>query len=208
MTNSHPKPPRLAEKLLARLAAVHEPIVGDFAEEFAQMVEENGRFQAFTWYYQQLIRSLPALVQLNLTEQYERRWHPMIKALTTRDKLFLVLGILLLIPAALIGTTGILSSAFGMSGPMNSMFDFLQSSPLLAWIVHPVTIMGGLAAAFLLNALPVFQVSMSNQEDRLVGTIAIRKGYVLQLAVISVVSFFVSLIFLYLLAENFGILGL
>jgi len=187
------------------LAAAYDPIVGDFVEEFERVVEKNGRFSATLWYYQQLIRSIPALILLNLIYQYERRWQPMMKVLTKRDKLFLVLGILLLIPAVLIGITGILSSAFGVSGPMNSMFDYLHSSPLLAWIVHPITIMGGLVAAFFLNALPVFQLDVSNQADRFVGTIAIRKGYMLQLAVIGVVTFFVTLIFFYLLAENFAL---
>ncbi len=199
------QPPRIAEKLVNWLAAAYEPIVGDFAEEFEGRVEGNGRFRATIWYWQQLIRSTPALVQLNLTDRYDRRCQSMIVKLTKRDKWFLILGIIFLIPATSIGFTGILSSAFGVSGPMNSMFDFVRSSPLLVWFVHPVVIMGGLILAFLLNALPVFRFDWSNQQDQVIGTVAIRKGYVWQLVVIGVVTFFVLLIFVYLLAENFAV---
>lgn len=199
-------PPRMAEKLLHLLAppAGREWIMGDFREEFAEGVGENGRFRATIWYWQQLFRSAPALYRLKLIHQYERRWLPMMTTLSKRDKQFLFLGVLLLIPAMLIGIPGILFSAFGLAGPMNGIIGFLESSPLLAWLIHPVLIMGGLAVAFLLNALPVFQFSLSNQEDRFVGMIAIRKGRLLHLTVIGVVAFFALLIVTYLLAENLG----
>ncbi len=185
--------PRLVERLLGWLG-VPDYIIGDFVEEFARGVVRNGRFRANIWFWQQLIRSTPVL--------YQRRWQAIMKTLSKRDKQFFVFGIFLLIPALLIGVTGILHSVFGILAPMNNMFDYLYSSPLLAWIVHPVVILGGLTAAFILNALPVLQISVRNQEEALVGSLTIRKGYWLHLGILATAVLFVLVIFLYLLVEN------
>ena len=193
MSDASPETPRFVAGLLCWLG-VPEYIIGDFVEEFEDMVAKNGRFQANIWFWQQLIRSTPTLCQ--------RRWQIMMKSLSKRDKQLFVFGLFLLIPALLIGVTGILHSAFGISAPMNNMFDFLHSSPLLAWIVHPAVILGGLAAAFILNAVPVLQVSLRNQDEALVGSLTIRKGYWLHLGVLATAVLFVMVIFLYLLVEN------
>lgn len=187
------EPPRFAQTLLHWLGAPNY-VIGDFVEEFEGLVGRNGRFQANVWFWQQLIRSTPALCR--------RRWQTVMNTLTKRDKQFFALGILLLIPALLIGVTGILHSVFGISAPMNNMFDYLRSSPLLAWLVHPAVILGGLAAAFILNAVPVLQISVRNQEEALVGSLTIRKGYWLHLGVLVTAVLFVLVIFLYLLVEN------
>ncbi len=186
--------PRFAEALLHWLDAP-DYIVGDFVEEFENLAMQNGRFQATLWFWQQLIRSIPALCQ--------RRWQMMRQRLTRRDKQYFVFGVLLLIPALLLGVTGVLHSIFGISGPMHSLFDSVGSRPLLAWVVHPVVILGGLAAAFVLNALPVLQISLRNQEEALVGSLTIRKGYWLHLGVLATAVLFLLIIFLYLLVENF-----
>lgn len=186
-------PPTLAESVLHWLG-VPEFIIGDFAEGFEQVALRNGRFSANIWYWQQIILSAPALCQ--------RRWQTIMKTLTKRDKQLFLLGLLSLIPAFLIGVTGSLHSLFGFSAPMNRMFDFLYSSPLLAWIVHPAVILGGLAMAFILNALPVLQISLRNQDKALVGTISLRKGYWLHLGVLATAVLFGLIIFIYLLVEN------
>jgi hypothetical protein len=85
---------------------------------------------------------------------------------------------------------------------MNNMFDYLRNTPLLAWIIHPGVILGGLAMAFILNALPVFQIRLRNQGDMLVGSVAIRKGHWLQLAVLGTAILFILVIFAYLSVEN------
>jgi hypothetical protein len=186
-------PPRLAETLLRWLGAP-DYIVGDFVEEFEDVLEWYGRFRANIWFWQQLLRSVPALCQ--------RRFQKAMKSLTKRDRQLFVFGILLLIPALLIGVTGILHSVFGISAPMNSMFDYLYRSPLLAWIVHPAVILGGLLGAFVLNAVPVLQINVRNQEEALVGSLTIRKGYWLHIGVLATAVFFFFVIFLYLLVEN------
>lgn len=185
--------PHFAEKMLGWLG-VPDYIIGDFVEEFEEMLVRNGRFRANIWFWQQFIRSTPTLCQ--------RRWQIMMKTLSKRDKQLFVLGLFLLIPALLIGVTGILHSVFGISAPMNNMFDFLHSSPLLAWIVHPAVILGGLAAAFILNALPVLQISLRNQDEALVGSLTIRKGYWLHMGVLVTAVLFILIIFVYLLVEN------
>ena len=179
---------------LLRWLGAPEFIIGDFVEEFEQVVAENGRFQANIWFGQQLIRSIPALCQ--------RRWQESMKTLTKRDKQFFVFGSLALIPALMIGVTGSLHSLFGISAPMNNMFDFVRSTPLLAWLIHPAVILGGLVVAFVLNALPVLHISLYNQDEAWQGTISLRKGYWLHLIVLGTAVLFGLIIFLYLLAEN------
>ena len=192
MSSKHCQPPRLAEQLLIRLGAP-DFIIGDFAEEFEQVVE-NGHIQANIWYWSQLFRSTPTLCQ--------RRWQATMKTLTKRDKQFFVLGVFLLIPALLIGVTGVLHSVFGISAPMNNMFDYLRNTPLLAWIIHPGVILGGLVGAFILNALPVLHISVQNQADSFVGSVSIRKGYWLHMMVLGTAVLFLLIIFSYLVVEN------
>ena len=201
----HLRPPRLMEWLIGKLLPFElgEMILGDFAEEYARYVEKNGRFSATFWYAQQLLRSIPALFRLNLNYQLERRWIPMIKSLSNREKQTFVIGILLLIPIMLVSIPGIIYSAFGQPAPMNAVSGFLESNAALSLLIHPVVVMGGLLIAFLLNALPVFSISLNNQNDRIVGSISLKKDHILQLTFVGICLLFGLVIFIYMLAENF-----
>lgn len=198
MNGNSSQPPRLAEAMLYWLAA-QECIIGDFAEEFEMALGENGRFQAKIWYWQQFIRSTPALCQ--------RRWQTSMTPLTKRDKQFLIFSVLSLIPAMLIGIPGVLFSVFGLAGPMNAVFGTLEGSVWVSWLLHPLTIMGGIALAFLLTAWPVIQLEVNNQQGQLIS-LTLRKGYWLHLAVLGTAVLFMLLIFAYLLAENLQIFQL
>ena len=191
-------PPRLAERLLGWLDAP-EHIIGDFAEEFELVVLGNGRYSATIWYWRQLIFSTPTLCQ--------RRWQTIMTTLTKREKQNLILSVLLLIPAMLIGVPGLLFSIFGWAGPMNSVFGVLESSATLSWLIHPLTVMGGIAVALLLTAWPVIRLEVNGQQDLLIS-LTIRKGYWLHLVVLGTAVFFILLIFAYLLAENFGVFNI
>lgn len=58
-----PRPPALAEWLLARLTSPHvrSALLGDLAEEFAQRSNQSPK-RARGWYWHQLIRSFPHLI--------------------------------------------------------------------------------------------------------------------------------------------------
>lgn len=187
-------PPWLAQTMLHWLTE-EEYIVGDFGEEFERVWLANGRFQARIWFWRQLFRSTPALGQ--------RRWQIMMATLSRRDKQFLILSMLLLIPALLISLPGVIFSLFGLAGPMNTIYGALESSAWVSWLIHPLTILGGIAGAVLLTAWPVVQFDIANQQDRLVGSLTIRKGYWLHLGVLGTAGLFLLIILIYLLAENF-----
>lgn len=193
MNDKHSEPPRVAETLLRWLGAP-DYIIGDFVEEFEGAEVRNGRFRANIWFWQQLLRSAPALSQ--------RRWQTIMTTLTKRDKQSLILSAVLLIPAILVVISGLLFSLFGLPGPMNALFGVFESNAWLSWLIHPVAIMGGLALALLLTAWPVVRLEVDNHQDRLVGSLTIRKGYWLHMVVLGTAVFFVLLIFIYLFAEN------
>ena len=102
----------------------------------------------------------------------------------------------------LIGIPGLLFSLFSLAGPMNALFGTLENSAWLSWLLHPVVIMGGLAVSLLLTAWPVVRLEVNNHQDRLVGSLTIRKGYWLHIVVLGTAVIFILIIFAYLLAEN------
>jgi hypothetical protein len=200
-----PVPPKLAEKVMFRLLPpdLRDGVLGDFAEEFEERAVGNGRFLPLIWYWQQLLKSVPAFCWLSVTYQLERRWIPMFKSLSTREKQTFSISILCLIPVLLITIPGLFHSFFGQSTMMNAVSLFFSNNQFLSIFIHPVVIIGGLLIALLLNVMPVFNLSLANQEDRIIGAISLKKGYILQYTVISICFLIGLIIFTYLLAENF-----
>jgi hypothetical protein len=97
-----------------------------------------------------------------------------------------ILGLLLLFPAVVLVSTGLL----GLEPPKV--------------IVHPVFVMGGLLAAAVLNALPVLRVHLGHQEGTLVGTMSLRlRGTLLNLVALGLGCFLFATIAVYLFLENF-----
>ncbi|MFY9550707.1 MAG: hypothetical protein WAU32_06110, partial [Thermoanaerobaculia bacterium] len=104
----------------------------------------------------------------------------------SRDVRVAVLGFLLLLPALVLVSSGLL----GLERP-----DAL---------VHPILVMGGLFLALALNALPVFRVRFGHEEGALVGTASLRlRGTVLNLTALSLSGLLLATIMAYLFVENF-----
>ena len=104
----------------------------------------------------------------------------------SRDVRVAVLGLVLLLPALVLVSSGLL----GLERP-----DAL---------VHPVLVMGGLLLALALNALPVFRVRFGHEEGALVGTVSLRlRGAVLNLTALSLGCFLFATLTAYLFVENF-----
>jgi hypothetical protein len=85
----------------------------------------------------------------------------------------------------------------------------LVSSGLLGFerpdaLVNPALVMGGLLAAFALNALPVLRVRFGHEEGTLVGTVSLRlRGAVLNLMALSASCLLLATITVYVFVENF-----
>lgn len=200
-------PPRLLEKIGGVLLPWQERefVLGDLAEIYGEGVGENGRFSQTIWYINQLICAIVPSLQLRLGRLLKRRFgmfHPIRKEDTHR---FLI-SLLLLIPAALIVSTGLLHSFFGITAPMNNLFDFYRDTPLMGWMAHPLTVFGGMVVALGLSVWPFFTFSGSRKELRAHGSVTLTQGSVLSWIVFGVCGLMAAIVFLYLLAENFGYL--
>lgn len=104
----------------------------------------------------------------------------------TRNLRVALLGLLLLLPALVLVSSGL----FGLERP-----DAL---------VHPVLVMGGLLLAFVLNALRVLHVHLGREEGVIVGTMSLRlRGTALNLAALTLSCLLLATITAYLFVENF-----
>lgn len=201
MTSKQPslKPPRWGENVLALFLNDddRQALLGDFAEEYYAVARRFGGGQAWRWYWLEILKSMPALIVLfknKSTRSYK---------MTSRHSFFenqtgmAVIGFVLIIPALILCLGGILQSFLG-----NPQFN--EAINFNLFVFRPVVILGGLALAFALNALAVFQVSFQREGDSLVSTIKVRAKF-LSLGLIALSVGLVSIIFVYLLAENFHI---
>ena len=103
-----------------------------------------------------------------------------------KDVSVAILGLVLLLPALVLVSTGFLD---------------LERPDVL---VHPVLVMGGLLLAFALNALPVLRVRFGYADGALVGSMSLRlRGTVLNLTALSLSCLLLATITLYLFVENF-----
>ena len=70
-SRSHHRSPKLARAMLARCipSSVREPVIGDFEEEFGEVVERYGSIRAAAWYWRQAIWSIGACLSGLLGEQ-------------------------------------------------------------------------------------------------------------------------------------------
>jgi hypothetical protein len=95
-------------------------------------------------------------------------------------------GVVLLLPALILVTSGVL----GLNAP--------------GAVVHPALVMGGLVLACLLNALSVFRVAVRHEGDDLLATVAVRvRGTALNLMALTAVGALFAIIAAYLFVENF-----
>jgi len=115
-----------------------------------------------------------------------------------QDHRIAALGLLLIVPALILCFTGILQSLLGTS----QFNDTLAIFKLDSLLFHPVVLLGGLSLAFALNLITVARLRI--QDGSLTGTIQLR-GKLLNLGLLACIGLLLSIIFLYLLTENFQI---
>jgi len=101
-----------------------------------------------------------------------------------RERRFGLLGFLLLLPALILVSTGMLEVEVPGA------------------LVHPVLVMGGIALALALNALPVLRLRFAPEEGALIGTLRLR-GTGLNLGALILGGLLLAVITAYLLVENY-----
>lgn len=107
-----------------------------------------------------------------------------------------LIGAVLSFPAALIVVTGLAQGLFGLH-QLNDALDFtFEKIGALKALIHPVVVIGGLAIALGLNALPVFKFTFIPEDGTLVGVLR-TKGRILNLATIAFSAFLLVSIFGY-----------
>lgn len=99
-----------------------------------------------------------------------------------------VLGLLLVLPALILVSTGLLDLQVELPGTL----------------IHPVLVMGSILVAFAVNAFPLFRVRPGVDGDALVGTMSLRlRGTSLNLAAVGLSTLLLAVIVVYLFVENF-----
>ena len=174
-----------------------EAIIGDFLEMYADAVRENGRFPATLSFWQQLIKSTPALTLLRI-----KRSQPM-KNWSQHGNQLALIGIILMLPAILLAFGGVMQSLFGIYAINNALSPILFDGPL-RFLIHPIIVMGGVIIALGINLRSVIHVKLQRQDGALVSTITLQTQ-LWNLALIGLCLALGGIIFLYALAENFGI---
>ena len=106
-------------------------------------------------------------------------------------------GLILALPALTLCTLGLLQSLFGLETASNL-------TDTLGVLIHPVVILGGVALAFFINLWPALDVDYQSDEEAFSLKITVRR-YWSNLSIVGLTLLLVSIIFVYLLAENFGI---
>jgi len=191
------RPPRLAEWTLGLLLNPkhRETLLGDFTEEYSRRASQVGVSNAKRWYWMETIKSSPALFHLLAMNFNRSEVMQKLSSLTRQNHKMAGLGLLLIIPALILCSGGLALSLLGMNAFSNAInFDL--------FIFNPLVLLGGLFLAFVLNLLTVAQVKI--QDGSLTGTIRLR-GKELNLGLLTCIGLLLSVIFLYLLAENFQI---
>lgn len=99
-----------------------------------------------------------------------------------------ILSLVLVLPAVLLVTTSLVGTEAGLP----------------AVLVHPLTVMGGLALALVLSAVRVFRVHIAHEPGAVVGTVALRlRGTGLPLSTFALSLLLLGIIAVYLFLENF-----
>jgi len=127
-------------------------------------------------------------------------------ALLSRGIVTTWLSLIVLIPAILLVTTGVLQSGFGITAPNDALDAVFQRYAALKLIIHTLVLLGGLGAAFILNLLPAARLQWSRDSQSLSATITL-KNNLLHWALVGISLLLLATILLYSVVENFQIIA-
>ena len=200
-----PSPPYLAEWILRQLIEAEDidAILGDFAEEYSSSNRHGNSSKANRWYWGQVVLSCLPLIRLKISRQYQRSLE-MFEKMPLQNKRFFWIGLIALLPALLLVIVGILQSGFGITMMNNTLDSLLQRYTALKLIIHPLVLLGGLGAAFILNLLPASQLRWNRESQSLSATFTV-KNNLLHWMLVGLSLFLLGAILLYAIGENFNI---
>jgi hypothetical protein len=136
-----------------------------------------------------LVTSLPGIGALLGARHRAGSSIGLTEGIMNRDARSAAAGFVLLLPAIVLVSTGLLG---------------IERPAALDVLVHPVLVIGGVAAAFVLNALSVLRVRFGRDDGSVVGTVALRvHGSALNLAVLAMDGVLFAIITAYVFVENF-----
>ena len=186
--------PKLVEKLLGFILSREdaEILLGDFAEEFFTLTSKYGLFTGRILYWFGVIKSMRSFMVLS-ENKFTRSYFMYDIFKSKNDKKIAVTGLVLIVPAILLCVGGLLQAFFGITSVSNAL-------NYQSFIFSPFIILVGLFVAFVINLLSIFHIKY--QDGDIVSTLHI-KGKLINLVIIGAITFLGSIIFLYLLVENF-----
>jgi hypothetical protein len=113
------------------------------------------------------------------------------------------ISLIAIIPALVLVIPGILQSGFGYFGANDARDTAFATVPVLEFLLNPVTIMGGLFLAFVMNVLPAMTFHLERKPEGLTSTITL-KPVILHWIFIGLSILMVSIIMVYAFFENFA----
>ena len=197
------------ERLLSRVTdeGIAEAEWGDLEEEAAVIRQRHGRLVSRMWIWLQGIRLILGWIPRD--PRFAARWVREVAMEGWTDggrRLVAVLGALAAIPAAVLVVSGLLYSLSGSRAVEQALDSTLFEPQGLVYrvLLHPVTVLGGLALALTLNLIPLLRIRLDRQSGNLIGTLAVRLRAA-HLAVSAVGLTLLALILAYAFTENFAV---
>lgn len=197
------------ERLLLQVAGeeIAEAARGDLEEESTALRLRYGNLAARLWIALQVVRLIVQLMPLSVPP-WERWFREVTMDTWTgrRRRLVVIVGTLAALPAAVLVVGGLLYSLSGSRAVAQALDSTLFDTQGLVYrvLLHPVTVLGGLALALSLNLVPLLRFRFDRQPGNLTGTLAVR----LRSSHLAVAAFALGLfavILAYAFTENFAV---
>ena len=198
------QPPNPAEKVLTFLLTQEnaESVLGDFAEIFNAYGHQGNVRKAKIWYWMQVIRSAPALLNFKLLNELERRLNEMTKNINSHKMPSIWISLIALMPALVLVIPGIMQSGIGYFGANNALDTMFAKYPALGVLHNPFLLLGGLLLAFLVNITPAIHLRIERQPEGLTSIITF-KPVLLHWIFAGTSILLVGIILIYAFLENF-----
>lgn len=199
------------ERTLRHLAGddLAESAWGDLEEEAAALAPSYGRVAARIWISLQGLRLIVGWINWHSLSPV--RWGGEVTMdgwTDRRRRLVAIVGALAAVPAVVLVASGLLYSLSG-SGDIARALDSTLYEPdgfLYRVLLHPITILGGLAVAVALNLIPLLRIRLEKGPGNMSGTIALRlRGT--HLAIAAAGLGLLAMILAYAFTENFEVVA-
>ena len=169
----------LIERTLRRLAGdeVAESAWGDLEEEAGAMSGRYGRTAARLWISLQGLRLILGWVDRNVFSPGRRFGEVIMDRWSSRHRrLAALVGLVAVLPAAALVVGGLLTTLSENEALVRvletTLFDL--DGFFYRVVLHPVTVLGGLALALALNLIPLLRIDVEGSADTARASIALR----------------------------------